>query len=85
MFERYICSNEYKSVLGLQMADAAPGVEGTAPDFTLDFSVLGRPEEPDYALAAFRILIFVIGIIGNLMVIFIILILAEYKKAVTHW
>lgn len=41
--------------------------------------------QEDVVLAAFRVLVFVIGILGNLLVIFVILILAEYKKAVTHW
>lgn len=68
------------SILGLTMEDAGFG------DFTANLTLnVNGHEEPDYALAALRILVFVIGILGNLLVIFIILVLAEYKKAVTHW
>lgn len=39
----------------------------------------------DVALVAFRGLVCGIGTVGNLLVIFVILILREYKKAPTHW
>ena len=55
-------------------------------DTQISFEVnLDSAEEIDVPLTFFRLLIFIVGILGNLLVIFVILILAEYKKAVTHW
>lgn len=32
----------------------------------------------------FKIIIYIVGVIGNLLVVFVILFLQEYKK-ITHW
>lgn len=39
----------------------------------------------DSPLSIMRILIFVIGMVGNLLVIFVLLVLREYRKTITHW
>lgn len=57
---------------------------GSIPRY--EFTLGGEEENKiDIPLTVFRILVCSVGIIGNLLVIFVILILAEYKKAVTHW
>lgn len=40
--------------------------------------------DDDIAAFAFRIIIYVVGVIGNALVIFVIVFLQEYKK-ITHW
>ena len=39
----------------------------------------------DVGLLSLRIFICVLGVVGNLLVIFVVLVLREYKKTVTHW
>ena len=39
----------------------------------------------DIGLLLLRIFICVLGVVGNLLVIFVVLVLREYKKTVTHW
>lgn len=39
----------------------------------------------DWAKVTFSILICIIGLVGNSMTMFVIVILREYKKSVTHW
>ena len=41
--------------------------------------------EVDYANAGVSLFICIAGFLGNLMAIFVILVLREYKKSVTHW
>jgi len=39
----------------------------------------------NWTKAVFSILICVVGIVGNLIALFVIVVLKEYKKSVTHW
>lgn len=41
--------------------------------------------EPDIAKVVIALVICVLGLIGNLVAIFVILVLKEYQKSVTHW
>ena len=41
--------------------------------------------EVDYANAGVSLFICIAGFLGNLMALFVILVLREYKKSVTHW
>uniref|UniRef100_H2YCB5 G-protein coupled receptors family 1 profile domain-containing protein n=1 Tax=Ciona savignyi TaxID=51511 RepID=H2YCB5_CIOSA len=45
----------------------------------------GPTHQVDTAKVVFSGIICAVGLIGNLMVIFVILVLREYKKSVTHW
>nr|XP_039259778.1 uncharacterized protein LOC120336221 isoform X1 [Styela clava] len=51
----------------------------------LQFTTEGEQKEVNITLTFFRILVCVFGILGNILVIFVILVLSEYRKAVTHW
>ena len=46
-----------------------------------------EPDPPpvDIPKVFFSIFICVVGLLGNLIAIFVILVLREYKKSVTHW
>lgn len=45
----------------------------------------GKDVDYDVGLMVFRILVCGAGTVGNLLVIFVILVLREYEKATTHW
>ena len=39
----------------------------------------------NYAKVTFTLLIFIVGIVANGAAIFVVVILKEYKKSITHW
>ena len=41
--------------------------------------------QPDVAKVVIALIICVLGLIGNLVAIFVIIVLKEYQKSVTHW
>ncbi|XP_039248722.1 somatostatin receptor type 2-like isoform X2 [Styela clava] len=42
-------------------------------------------EENGLILMVFRILVFVVGILGNMAVIFVIVVLKEHRRTISHW
>jgi len=46
-------------------------------------------EDAEYAALVakmfFSALIFIVGVVGNTLVIFVIFVLREFRKSVTHW
>ncbi|CAK8692217.1 unnamed protein product [Clavelina lepadiformis] len=51
----------------------------------LDQQALEAAKEPYEVKVAFSVIILIAGLVGNLVAIFVILILKEFKKSVTHW
>jgi len=51
----------------------------------MDLDNSNEPHYVDWAKVIFSIIICCIGLVGNFLTIFVIVVLKEYKKSVTHW
>lgn len=60
-------------------------LEDSSPNFDVGGTNNNETNGPNWAITIFLLIVFAIGMIGNFLVIFVIVVLAEYKKVLTHW
>ncbi|XP_077968031.1 somatostatin receptor type 2-like isoform X2 [Styela clava] len=66
------------------MYNTTMSLETSSGNSTL-FDNVGEEHGPDIIVVVLLLIVFIIGIIGNFLAILVIVVLAEYKKVLTHW